>query len=239
MCKERVAKMTDLYKSGYTLQQIGDEYGITRERVRQILSREGVCRTQGGSHVRSVVSAIYKHKERKNADGRYVLTYGCTKEVAESLNGGERVSTKGTPAYKYAAQRKNAHTRGIEWDITFPEWLAIWKKSGHFDERGRAKGYCMARYGDSGPYHPDNVEIITIGQNFSDSYIVHPWHERFAGVDRAKKEFCIRGHKRTPENLTKSGNCKECNRIRKQHRDQIKHLTGSAAVYSGNSSDSP
>lgn len=40
--------MAEQYKSGETLQQIGDEYGISRERVRQILAKHGVKRSQGG-----------------------------------------------------------------------------------------------------------------------------------------------------------------------------------------------
>lgn len=39
---DRVVRMTALYKSGKTLQEIGDEFGITRERARQILRRHDV-----------------------------------------------------------------------------------------------------------------------------------------------------------------------------------------------------
>ncbi len=174
----RTERMVGLFRTGNTLQQIGDEYGITRERVRQIISRAGIKREDGGVYIKRFLNAA--HKERKpKRDGRYHVFYGCSKEDAERLNCGKKVSVKGSHAHLYSRQRRNANRRGIAWEITFPQWLEIWIASGHFDERGRGKGYCMARFGDSGPYHPDNVEIITVAQNSSDSYIVTPWKDRF------------------------------------------------------------
>lgn len=45
---EREIEMTILYKEGKTLQEIGDLYGITRERVRQLLKRHGITGSDGG-----------------------------------------------------------------------------------------------------------------------------------------------------------------------------------------------
>lgn len=39
---DRTAEMARLYRSGETLQQIGDKYGLTRERVRQIFRSDGI-----------------------------------------------------------------------------------------------------------------------------------------------------------------------------------------------------
>ncbi|MEC5422085.1 sigma factor-like helix-turn-helix DNA-binding protein [Virgibacillus sp. C22-A2] len=46
--KPRASDMKEMYVSGSTLQEIGDIYGVTRERVRQILSGFGVDRNDGG-----------------------------------------------------------------------------------------------------------------------------------------------------------------------------------------------
>ena len=40
--------MAALYQQGSTLQQIADQYGLSRERVRQILARLGVARRARG-----------------------------------------------------------------------------------------------------------------------------------------------------------------------------------------------
>lgn len=44
----REGQMAALYAEGKTLQNIGDQFGITRERVRQILARLGVQRRTRG-----------------------------------------------------------------------------------------------------------------------------------------------------------------------------------------------
>lgn len=210
----RAERMAYLFQHGSTLAEIGTEYGISRERVRQIISKHGITWEDGGQHVKALVNAIYKTPKDKFMD-----VYGCFKSEAYSLNGGSALTTRGTNARKYVRQRTNAKARGIDWELTFPEWIGIWKESGKFELRGRGKGYCMARVGDTGGYSVDNVEIITIGQNFSDSYYKTTWQERFpiGHPIFIKKTHCIRGHQRTPENLTIHGACKIC----QKERDRI------------------
>jgi hypothetical protein len=79
-----------------------------------------------------------------------------------------------TPWRAYLNQRKNAARRGIDWRFTFEAWWGVWAASGLWEQRGCGRGYCMARFGDVGPYAPDNVYICTIGQNFSDSLVAKP-----------------------------------------------------------------
>ena len=53
-------------------------------------------------------------------------------------------------------QRCNARARGISFEFTFDEWVCWW--AGDIDKRGcGANDLVMARHGDAGPYHPDNV----------------------------------------------------------------------------------
>lgn len=66
----------------------------------------------------------------------------------------------------YRGHRKNAKKGGVEFLLTFEEWLDIWETSGHLHERGCRKGqYVMARYGDQGPYAIGNVRICTVEEN--------------------------------------------------------------------------
>jgi len=178
----RTVEIERLFMRGKTLQEIGDQFGITRERVRQILAKLKITGNDGGRSIRSL--SLVRYKKKFNVNSRYLITYGCDKETAELLNGGKIVSVIGSSAQLYARQRQSARTRGIEWSITFPEWMRVWQESGHFNERGRGPGYCMTRIGDTGPYSVDNVEIKTTGENFSESYYKHPWEKRFPHLKR-------------------------------------------------------
>ena len=70
---------------------------------------------------------------------------------------------------KFNAHKSNAKRRGIEFLLTFEEWLKIWVDSGKVEQRGRgANKYCMCRIGDKGAYSIDNVFIGQGKQNVSD-----------------------------------------------------------------------
>lgn len=69
----------------------------------------------------------------------------------------------------FTQQRSKARQRGIEFLLTFEEWLMIWEKSGKWDQRGcRKDQYVMARFGDDGPYKVSNVRICTVSENYAD-----------------------------------------------------------------------
>lgn len=71
----------------------------------------------------------------------------------------------------YQGQMMNAEQRGIEFKLTYKQWLGLWVRSGHLDERGiGAAQYCMARHADSGAYEVGNVSIITNRQNAQVNY---------------------------------------------------------------------
>lgn len=70
---------------------------------------------------------------------------------------------------RFSWQKYEALARGIEFLLTFEEWYKIWIDSGHLHERGRKSlEYCMARFGDKGPYTVGNVKIITNFDNISE-----------------------------------------------------------------------
>jgi len=69
----------------------------------------------------------------------------------------------------YRSQKDKAAVRGINFLLSFEEWLDIWTRSGFLSERGRlSEAYCMARFGDVGPYSRDNVKIIKTKENCSE-----------------------------------------------------------------------
>jgi hypothetical protein len=74
------------------------------------------------------------------------------------------------PLRDFTAQKHNASSRGIGFDLNFGEWLWYWLDSGKLDQRGKkADEYCMARRGpDVGPYKRGNVDIKTVSENLNE-----------------------------------------------------------------------
>lgn len=171
--KKRAEVMHALYRSGLTLRQIGDEFQITRERVRQILSRDyGIAAKDGGQHKRAAQSRAERNLKR---DARYFRNYGCSfAQFAEIRALGQQMMASGisrerTPLGAFSRQKKNARHRGIAWELRLWDWWQVWQASGKWDERGRGNGYVMARYGDQGAYTLGNVKIITGSENASEA----------------------------------------------------------------------
>ncbi len=146
------------YSRGKTLQELGDEFGLTRERVRQIIARFG--KIEGGVTIRSRRKVALDEAKR---DVHCLEKRGCTWKQYVALRAMRR------PTRAFSQQRRNASDRGIRWELTLWEWWCIWKESGHWEERGRDGGaYVMCRFGDVGPYAVDNIYIATSNQNGRD-----------------------------------------------------------------------
>lgn len=71
----------------------------------------------------------------------------------------------------YRVQKADAKRRGIDFIISFVDWMTVWASSGKLKLRGRCDGqFVMARRGDRGPYSVENVVIITANKNTSDRH---------------------------------------------------------------------
>jgi hypothetical protein len=159
---ERDALIAQRYRNEETLQAIGDSYGLTRERVRQIVKREGLTRADGGRFLRS---SSRRAARVARVRGVYVESFGCTRGEARDLNEGKRMGAADSLARAYLQQRHHALWRGIPWALTFPQWVALWKATGHFDQRGRAKdSYVMTRWDFAQGFHIGNVCICTMSE---------------------------------------------------------------------------
>lgn len=157
---ERAVKMAELFRVGHTLQDIGQRYGVSRERVRQIITGHFGLRSVDGG-LRKRASAKRKSAiERRNR--RCLAKHGCTFDQWSKLR-----RMPGNPLRSYSCQKGNARTRGIGWGITLWEWWCIWQQSGFWSQRGRGQGYVMCRYGDVGPYAVGNVFIAPATENCS------------------------------------------------------------------------
>lgn len=157
------------------MEQIGQKYGVTRERVRQIL--RGTCglpATDGGAAKRGQAR---KARLRSTRDARYLAKSGCTYDEYCQIR-----AAGGTRAWQ--KQKKSAENRAIEWHLSLREWWQLWQDSGKWSERGRgAEKYVMSRLQDSGPYAIGNVHIQTLRENSREA--VNVWRgktKEFKGV---------------------------------------------------------
>lgn len=156
--QDHIEDIEQRFWAGETLQEIGDKYGCTRERVRQLLNRRGVSATTGGVVVRRAREHAQHiaEIERRRAE-RIQRWFGLTLAEYDVI----RV-IRPSPTRAYTNQRKSARTRKIGWKLTFKEWWAIWEQSGKWSQRGKGHGkYCMARINFTGPYQVGNVHIMT------------------------------------------------------------------------------
>lgn len=147
----RDLRMVQMHRSGLTLQQIGDKFGVSRERVRQVMAKAGA--TGARKVIVKKAKAQREASRAIEADKDSVAKYGFP--VAEMR------SLRANGAFKaYQHQLHTANVRGIKFEMLFSEWVSVWKASGKFSERGRGKGkYCMARLNDEGGYVVGNVHI--------------------------------------------------------------------------------
>lgn len=159
-----------------TLEDVAAKYQITRERVRQILAAQGISSRQGGRAMCLTASLMSegaeKAKERIARKNKSCHTYMmCDPGAYAEITGHNWISLAfATPLAKaYWGQRRSAGTRNIHWNISFPQWVDVWRASGKIEYRGRGQGkYVMARKLDIGGYDVDNVYICPSVENNSD-----------------------------------------------------------------------
>ena len=100
--------------------------------------------------------------------------YAKHPEKRAALNKAYRIKHSDSPEAKFAKQKANAFNRGLEFTLTFEEWVELWAE--HWDERGQG-GYHMCRFEDKGGYTLGNVRIDTHAHNAQESWTMRKKHE--------------------------------------------------------------
>lgn len=156
----RSAPMAELYRSGKSLREIGELFGLTRERVRQLISKDfGINRTGGGAHI----TALNKKADKvERQEARCQRLYGCS--VEQRIHLANIGATR-----KFRSHRGGAASRGIPFEFNLWQWWMVWQQSGKWESRGKGQGYSMCRKGDVGPYAAGNVFIGLSTNNSSEA----------------------------------------------------------------------
>lgn len=147
----RAAAMAEMYTGGKTLVEIGREYGISHERVRQIISKMGVSGADGAWSIRN---AKRRAERAAITNARYMAKSGCTREQWLQIPRNMRHQCwrkRGQVTYEYGAQN---------WAMTQWEYYLEVKKAGVEIARG---GIGMTRIDRDRPFAPGNVKFVPIG----------------------------------------------------------------------------
>ena len=160
--RQRNESIVQLYQEGLTLAIVGQKFGITRERVRQILKCQEVSKAEGGRAV------ALQHREVRKAQDKealYLARFGHTAAEHRRLLQMDHESRKaGVPQehlimYRFRQARNNLQ-KHYSWSLTLAQWWAIWEASGKWLLHGRGTGYYgMVRLDRSKGFEPGNVEI--------------------------------------------------------------------------------
>ena len=136
------------YTAGETLASIGSSLGISAERVRKILKKFGLDKSNGGLAVRN------SRKTRTPGVAPYCMRiYGCTAGELDKCTLAERQA--------FLQQRTNVRRTNVPWSLSLPEWQDIWFRSGKWKQRGRGPfKYGLCRIDAHGAFSRDNVLVL-------------------------------------------------------------------------------
>lgn len=185
---DRIQAMAAMYRGGKTLQQIGDLFGITRERVRQIIKKSGLTKHDGGIHV----TAAAKRAEARvrcvsRREDTAIRVYGVTYAEAVALNDGLRLGVTGCLAQRFREKKHNVISRkGCEWNLSFRSYVNAVKAAGLPAGLGSSSGVLVRRDPSIG-YVEGNVLIVPFGWYIQQMRIAEKKAGRRFGRPKKKK----------------------------------------------------
>jgi len=151
------------YLSGkFTMAEIGDREGLSRERVRQIIAEQAPEHNKVLKVRREASKAkklISKESRRKAA---FFRLWGCDREKFAYI-----LSVFPDAKLRFKENKGNAHTMNRPWKMTFLEWATCWIESGKVQLRGH-KGmsgsgqYWMSLIDPAMGYVVGNVRIVHV-----------------------------------------------------------------------------
>lgn len=152
--------MCCLFRAGETLAEVASHYGLTRERARQILKRNGISKEDGGKYIQMVgVKEERAIKLQEKREERSMRVFGVSRETYLSIR--KRI---GDIPLSNFGQIKNGTLHGnvgyikAEFELTLAEYVDIWESAGY--EVGQA-GFVFCRKDPKKGFTKENVCIVS------------------------------------------------------------------------------
>lgn len=157
---QRALDMAYCYQRGEMLGDIGSRYGITRERVRQILVKQGIRGKDGGAYKQGLSRSAIREKAAIQARENYSLAiYGMGCKETSDLSA-ELGSKKTFIVNAYRQLRDNSNRQKIPWSLTLKEFFYATK-----DKPYGLGNYVLRRIDQSKGYEPENIIYISHSDN--------------------------------------------------------------------------
>lgn len=129
----RNSRIAEDYLTGnFTMSEIGIREGVSRERVRQILSDHAPVEFKNVSKTRreTVKTEIMLSKIARR-EAAFLKLWGCDRERMSYI-----LAVFPDAKVRYKENKGNAHTMNRLWKLTFCEWAICWINSGKVWLRG-------------------------------------------------------------------------------------------------------
>lgn len=156
----RTAEWVERFKAGENMHQISLTSGVSRERVRQIISGEGINTKQDGG------LALWGRRKQEalaaKREAHCMKSYGCDLATFKALTGMEQPERSGILIHKYWHHKNNAQRQGARWAISLPEYAQL--LNGRLHELS-VSGLHMARIDARGAFRIDNVRLLTASEH--------------------------------------------------------------------------
>jgi hypothetical protein len=146
---ERDQQIRIRYLAGETLASIGASFGVSAERVRKVVKRFGLDKSNAGLAVRN------RDKPRSpDVEPFSSRVYGCSPAELMQFTHEQRQS--------FLQQRTNVRRSDTLWLLSLPQWVAFWTRSGKWAERGRGPSkYGLSRIDPAGSFSAENVQVVS------------------------------------------------------------------------------
>lgn len=143
---------------------------ICRKAYQQIYSREYFKKKMDSKPpVTSVCEECSKALTRRGAKFCSAYCRQCNWDRANPEAAKiKRDKFRAKPYGKFVDQRQSAIQRGIDWKLSFDDWLGWWGDD--LKHRHGATGLMMLRFKDEGPYALDNIYKGTAADNIRDTW---------------------------------------------------------------------